>query len=363
MAHYQGLEIGTELLAITNCKMKVMKKQVTNFIGLDVSKHTLDVALIRIVQSVKQPIVSFVVANTAAGLKKLITILKEYSVPLNTNSLFVIENTGLYHRLLFNFCIHHQVPICIENAAQIKWSLGISRGKNDKVDARRIASYAYKNRDELHPTAKTSDALLELRDLLTIRERLLKQMNQVRVPIKEMKGCCSKEQIKKLEKIISPALKGLKQSLLKTDKEILTIIQENKDVKEQYGLLLTIPGIGKIIALHFMCYTNGFTTYRNGKQLASYAGVVPFEHSSGISIKGRNRVHKMANKDLKRLLHMSALSCIRNYPEFKDYYERKKSEGKHAMSVLNAIRNKIVLRVAAVIKNQKPYINNYVKAA
>lgn len=340
-----------------------MKKAVINFIGLDVSKHTLDVALIRVVQGVKQPAISFVVDNTTAGLKEFKSILKQYCVPLNTKSLLVIENTGLYHRLLFNFCTHYKIPICVENAVQIKWSLGISRGKNDKVDARRIASYAYKNREELQPTAKDSDVLMELRDLLSLRGRLLKQINQANVPIKEMKSYCSKEEIKKLEKIISPALKGLKQSLQKTDQEIISIIQANKEIKEQYKLLLTIPGIGKIIALHFICYTRGFTTYRNGKQLASYAGVAPFEHRSGISIKGRNRISKMANKDLKRLLHLAAMSCIRNYPEFKTYFERKKSEGKHTMSVLNAIRNKIVLRIASVIKNKSPYMNNYVEAA
>ena len=71
----------------------------------------------------------------------------------------------------------------------------------------------------------------------------------------------------------------------------------------------------------------------------------------------------MANKELKRLLHLCALSCIKNYPEFKDYYDRKKQEGKHSMSVLNAIKNKLVLRAFAVVKNERDYVDNYTKAA
>jgi transposase len=71
----------------------------------------------------------------------------------------------------------------------------------------------------------------------------------------------------------------------------------------------------------------------------------------------------MANKDLKKLLHMGAISAITHYPEFKDYYERKVTEGKHAQSVINAVRSKIALRAVAVINNQAKYVNNYKKAA
>ena len=71
----------------------------------------------------------------------------------------------------------------------------------------------------------------------------------------------------------------------------------------------------------------------------------------------------MANKDLKKALHLCALTVIQYYPEFKQYYERKKAEGKHSMSVLNAIRNKIILRVVAVVNKQQPYVDNTKKAA
>ncbi len=60
---------------------------------------------------------------------------------------------------------------------------------------------------------------------------------------------------------------------------------------------------------------------------------------------------------------MCALSSIKNYPECKEYYERKKSEGKHAMSILNAIKNKLVLRAFAVVKNERLYVDNYKKTA
>lgn len=65
----------------------------------------------------------------------------------------------------------------------------------------------------------------------------------------------------------------------------------------------------------------------------------------------------MANKDLKKMLHLCSLTVIRYYPEFKTYYDRKKQQVKHSMSILNAIRNKIMLHAVAVVNNQKPYVD------
>jgi transposase len=166
-----------------------------------------------------------------------------------------------------------------------------------------------------------------------------------------------------LEKAYKAAIAGIAKSIQEINTLMKKIIAENDTVNRNYLLLQTVPGIGHLTAIYLICCTNNFAGKVSGKQLACYAGLAPFEHSSGISVKGRTRVHKMANKDLKKLLHLSALSAIKYYPEFTNYYKRKKAEGKHSMSVLNAIRNKIVLRVAAVVNNQQAYVNNSVNAA
>ena len=134
-------------------------------------------------------------------------------------------------------------------------------------------------------------------------------------------------------------------------------------MKRNYDLLISVPGIGHLTAVYMLCCTNNFSTGITGKQLACYAGVVPFKETSGKTIKGKNKVHRMANKELKKMLHLCAISSIKNYAEFRQYYERKKAEGKHPMSILNAIRNKIVLRAVSVVTNQRPYVDNYQKAA
>ena len=127
--------------------------------------------------------------------------------------------------------------------------------------------------------------------------------------------------------------------------------------------MLSVPGIGRITAIFIICCTNNFAVKITGKQLASYAGVVPFRNTSGTSIKGRSRIHFMANKHLNSLLTMGALSAIQVYAEFRDYYDRKIKEGKKHLQVLNAIKNKMLLRVASVINLERNYVNKYQKAS
>lgn len=334
------------------------------FIGIDVSKHTLDAAFVIHQQSSYSKPVWKQFDNTLQGLQQMKKWLTEMHVPLSDETIIVIENTGIYHRLLWQFFSSLQVDLCIENAAQVKWSLGIARGKSDKVDSRRLALYAVRNVDRLKPTPALHAAVLPLKDLMTVRNKILVQIRSFETALKELKhAAAAAAGTAELKKLLQPALKGLKQSLKQTEQKIKEVLKQDDAVYKTYKLLNTIPGIGHITAVYLICCSNMFTLCTSGKQLACYAGVVPFDHQSGISIKGKHRVHKMANKELKRLLHMCALTCIKNYKEFKDYYERKKKEGKHAMSILNAIRNKLVLRAFAVVKNERDYVDNYAKAA
>ena len=326
--------------------------------GIDVSKPYFDVTLLPVVNHQKQEMQSERFDNDASGIKSFEKWLKLNKVSFDENTILVIENTGIYHRLIWGFCSHKNIPIHIGNAAHIKWSFGIARGKNDKIDAMRLCQYAHKHYDELKATPALNPVLMQLKDLMTSRTKLLSQKNSNKTYIKELKGVSDKAVQATLEKAFKNAIAGIEQSIKNIEVLIADIISQNEAIQQNYELIKTVPGIGHLTAVYLICCTNNFSGKITGKQLACYAGVVPFEHSSGISVKGKNRVHKMANKDLKKLLHLNALAAIKYYPEFKQYYDRKKAEGKHSMCVLNAIRNKIVLRVVAVVNSGTPYVNN-----
>jgi transposase len=98
---------------------------------------------------------------------------------------------------------------------------------------------------------------------------------------------------------------------------------------------------------------HNFERFDNAKQLASYAGVVPFEYSSGSSIRGKHQVNPMANKTLKAALYLYALRSIVHNNEMQPYYQRKLKQEKNKLSVINAIRNKLLNRVFACIRKQR----------
>lgn len=333
------------------------------YLGIDVSKPWFDVSLLVVINYQKQAIETMQFSNDTAGIKLFGKWLKTYGVPYDDNSMVVIENTGIYHRLLWQWCVQNSLPIHIGNAAHIKWSFGIARGKNDKIDSIRLCQYAFTHYDELKSTPALNPGLLQLKDLMSSRSKLLSQLNSNKTYLKELKAVNDKSVQATLEKAYKTAIAGIAKSIKEIETLIKNIIGQNEAFQKNYELLTTVPGIGHLVAVYIICCTNNFADKISGKQLACYAGVVPFEHSSGISVKGKNRVHKMANKDLKKMLHLSALAAIKYYPEFTQYFERKKIEGKHSMSILNAIRNKIVLRAVAVVNNQKAYVYNQSSAA
>lgn len=340
-----------------------MKKQIGFYLGMDVSKLWFDITVMCVRDQQKAPPVSERFDNTAAGVKLLDKWLRKHQVSFDENSLLVIENTGVYHRLIWEYCSSHGLPLHIGNATHIKYSFGIARGKNDKLDSRRLCTYAFKNRDELKATPVLNPVFIKLKDLLTSRSRLLAQQNSIKVYLKELGLSNSKETQALLEGAHQAALEGLKQSLKTIEEQVKQVLNQQEALKKNYELLLSVPGIGHLTAVYIICCTNNFICKITGKQLASYAGVAPFGNTSGTSLKGKDKVHKMANKELKKLLHMGAVSALTHYPEFKDFYERKVKEGKHELSVINAIRSKIALRAVAVVNNQQKYVSNYKKAA
>ena len=340
-----------------------MKKQTCFFLGIDVSKLWFDISLMPVVNYQKEPMITERFDNTMKGLALLKRWLKEQKVSFDNDTLLVIENTGIYHRLLWKFFSENNIPIHIGNAAHIKKSFGIARGKNDKIDSQRLCSYAYKNDDELKASSALNPAFLNLKDLITSRTRLKTQLGANKAYLKELKNINDKATQKMMENVYKMAINGLQKSIIEIEKQITLVIKSDSAINNNYNLLLSVPAIGPVTATYILCCTNNFANKFSGKQLSCYAGVVPFADRSGSTLNGRNKVHKMANKELKCLLHMCALSSIKYYQEFRDYYDRKVNEGKHPNSILNAICNKILLRAAAVVNNQKDYVENYKKAA
>ena len=264
------------------------------YLGIDVSKHWFDLSLLTVINHQKQIMVTERFDNNETGIKQMEQWLKKQNVSFNDNTLLVIENTGIYHRLIWEFCSTHKLPIHIGNAAHIKWSFGIARGKNDVIDSQRLCNYAHKHADELKATPELNPVFIELKVMMTSRSKLVSQLGSIRSHLKELKLSNNKATQKLIEQAHKPVLGGLKKSIALIEKQILNIIHKDDTIKINNDLLITVPGIGHLTAVYILCCTNNFIDKISGKQLACYAGVVPFQDKSGSSIKGRNKVHKKA---------------------------------------------------------------------
>jgi transposase len=245
--------------------------------------------------------------------------------------------------------------VWLESSLQIKKSLGLNRGKNDKIDSMRIAEYACRYRDKASLTGCYSKNMQKLKDLLSSRARLFKALQSIKVSLKELKRV-DVEQGMQLEALNLAAIRGIKQSIKEVEQTIEEVIMADPQLKELFNLATSIPGVGKVLTIKLLVYTHAFTKFETSRQLACYCGVAPFEHRSGTSIYGRTGVSKFANADLKCTLHLASMSSIQHNAEMKKYFERKVSEGKSKMSVINAVRNKLLNRIVAVINRRTPYV-------
>ena len=172
--------------------------------------------------------------------------------------------------------------------------------------------------------------------------------------INELKGF-EPELAKLSQKFSKSTIQGIEKDLKSIEQQLDKLIKEDETISNLFEKTTSVVGVGKVTALFLICFTNEFTLYENPRQLACYCGVVPFEYSSGKSVRAKPKVHYMANKTLKKQLHMCALSSISAKGELKDYFERKVAEGKNKMLVINNIRNKLIHRICACVRDNKIY--------
>lgn len=270
-----------------------------------------------------------------------------------------MEHTGIYNAHLLEWLDQHKLAIWLESSLQIKQAGGMQRGKTDKVDAQRIAQYAYRFRDQMRLWEPPREIIQRLAFLSTTRQRLNQAYNLLAVLVAEQEIFISKSLQKTLKGNVKKSLTVLQEEQKAVEQAIKQLIQADARLKELFDLMVSVPGVGPVIATELLITTNEMKTIREPKKLACHAGVAPFEYRSGTSVRGKTRVSHQARKRLKALIHMGTMSAIQVKGDLQDYYLRKLGEGKHTMLVLNAVRNKLIHRVCAVVRRGEKYDKNY----
>jgi len=259
------------------------------FIGIDVSKLTLDFY----VKSDKMN-QHYQLENNVKSIKKFFK-----SFINNSDTVVAMENTGRYNFALYEVLSTMNFSIYVINPLHLKKSIGLLRGKSDKIDSQRICTFIEKNYMDLElwnagsiDIQKISFLNAERRHRVKIKSGLQKQSRDMEL----LKNIVDKEMIK----LNKQAIELLDKQIKTIEKKILDIINSNDDLKDNYDRIQTVPGVGKVLTTLMIIKTKKFSEIKTARKMACYSGVVPFEYRSGSSIYHKPRVSTMADKELKK---------------------------------------------------------------
>ncbi|WP_232074259.1 IS110 family transposase [Spirosoma aureum] len=194
------------------------------FIGIDISKASLDWAVI----VANKLLFHYQSSNDQKGIESFIKYLTlQYPQASFSNSLYCMEHTGIYNNHLLRFFQHKQANVWVEHPIHIKESLGMIRGKNDKVDAQRIALYAYKNRDEVRLWTPKREVIQQLDRLTATRSRLVKVRKMLQSSLTDSDGFIAKKDHNADKKSCQKTLNALTQDIKQVQVEITATIEND----------------------------------------------------------------------------------------------------------------------------------------
>ncbi|WP_163322997.1 transposase [Draconibacterium mangrovi] len=321
-------------------------------VGIDVSKDKIDAAIYTNQNTI-------CVSNNRFGFKRLIDWVISTTKLSQFQILYVLEYTGYYSISICRFFDQNEINYSIVPGLEIKRSLGLVRGKDDKIDAKRIALYGYRRIKELIPSRLPSLEIIKLKKLLSLRHLFAKHLAAYRSSKKVCEILIEEFNLNNLTPIYKKSIEYTDAIKTKIDKEMLLIITKNKYLFNLFNLITSIKGIGTVTAIYFIAFTEAFNAFDNPRKFACYCGTAPFPRRSGSASQSKDRVSTLANIRIKAHLGNCVATAIQYNKELKAYYDRRLAEGKHPSIIKNNIKNKLIATVFAVVKRGTPYIETY----
>ena len=294
--------------------------------------------------------------NNPEGFMGLYTwLVQQQVVPAET--VCVLEATGVYSEGVCHFLVAQQFQVCVEPPQAVKRAFPVHGHKNDAVDSQHLAEYAYRYADQLHPWQPRPERLEQLKVLLTMREQFVSQRTAQQNALHALQRKAVRTP--RAEELYRESIAYLQTQLKALDAEIRRWFDQDPHLKELLLLLLTIPGVGVLLATHVLVLTQCTPALGDPAKLAAHWGISPYEHTSGKSVYGKPRSRRTGPDAPRKLLYLAALSLRQHQADFERYYLRKRAEGKPARLVLNNIENKLVRLICGILRTQQPYISNY----
>ncbi|MEM6526380.1 MAG: IS110 family transposase [Bacteroidota bacterium] len=326
------------------------------FIGIDVSKENLDFVVLQ--EGLDKPF-HVQVENNTQGISSFYKRLCKEAKARKETYLFCLEHTGIYCNPFLEFATSKGLMVWLEDAKKIKAYHGLEREKNDAIDAYRIAEYGYAKQHKLTLWKPPREVVSQLKVMIRLRERLVASKSRLVVPLSEDKKFSTKKWSKKHDQLIQPVISKIEKQIKEVEQQIKELIKADSHLNKLYGFVSSVKGVGLIVTINTLVATNEFKQITEPRKMACHCGVAPFKKESGKSVRGKSKVSHQANKSMKTLYNLAARSAVSCNGELRDFYLRKVAEGKNKMSVMNAVRNKIIHRIFACVRDERKYQDIY----
>jgi transposase len=324
------------------------------FVGLDIASESFFACVLMSPTQIHLAPRAF--DNDPLGIAALVEWLQAHQLtPAET--VVCMEATGVYGEAVA-YQLHAQGWwLAVHSPLEIKRAFYPVGHKNDAVDSRQIAEYAVRYQDRLRQWQPKPELLAQIQALLQLREQYVRQKTAHKNALRAAK----RKQVRTplAEQLLQESIQQLERNIDTLVKEIRRLFKQDDDLQRNLHLLISIPGVGLLLAAHALVMMEQLQEPLNPKVLAAYLGISPYEHTSGKSVRKRATSRHFGPATMRKLIHLGARSLRTHHAGFRHYFERKVAEGKKKRLVINSIGNKLVRIICAVIREQQPYIPGY----
>lgn len=331
-----------------------MKKNVKNFIGIDIASETLAVSIYR--SPDQQVLTKDAIANNEQGFEMLLAWFKEQRITCS-GSVICMEATGVYGEAVTHYIAAHGFRVAIEPPLKVKRAFDQDGHKTDPVDSRQIAEYAYRFFDELRFWRPPTEVTGQIKQLLSARELLTKQSVATQNALTAYRRHVVQDQL--ILNMYRKNAASLKEQIAAIDEHVEKLIKANPSLHELSLILISLCGVGTLLAAYLIVTTNSFESITDFKAMAAFLGICPYQHKSGKSVYRNAHSRHFGPGYIRKLLHLAARSVATHNPEFRKYYWRKIEEGKSKKVALNNIANKLLKISFAMVRDHKPFIKGH----
>ncbi len=318
-----------------------MNKVIAAYVGIDVSKKTLDVTLLHEKSGKRRKRV----ANNTAGIQGLLNWLKKQT----TGQIHIcMESTSVYWEEVAEILYEAGYEVSVVNPVRIKgYAMSkLCRSKTDALDGDVIADFCEKQSPSLWEPP--SDVEKKLRALV----RHLEALKKSRIQQSNRLSTCKDDDVKNS---LDTLLNTIDAEIKQVQKRIDDLIDQNPDLKEKKELLKSIPGFSDKTAIHILAEMYDLPAYENAKAAAADIGITTSHHESGTTVHRRPKISRMGKAALRAALYYPAITALRYNPAVQKLAKRLEARGKKKSVIRVAAMRKLMHIAYGVIKNKQPF--------